>query len=411
MSIHALLAVALVVPAIANGTTRPSLHEYAAVDDTVRATVVRQPHGWVTMLGADTVQVEQAERVGNQIHGLLVTRAPTPRVLRYQLILGADGELQRYEQFDAHAAPGVVDPSYSLMEFTRDSIIRRAVVRGAMVTHRIAAPHGGFPFGTIPLGSSFQVLELALARVRRTTNDSAATVVRLSPSGFQPAPSGTKVLYAAADSVDVDYFGQGRFGVKFDAMGRLIRSDWRGTTYQVRVERVASIEAAVVGERWRDAANAGRAFGAISPRDTSLAQLEGASIRITYGRPAKRGRHIWGGVVPWDRVWRLGADVATHFETSADLRLGDAIIPAGRYTLWMFPTANGAQLIVSRLVDVFGTQYVATADVVRVTMVRRGLAHDEERLRIAVHDGQLIVAWGDASYGVAIAERQLTPAL
>jgi len=369
----------------------------------VPPTATPQQHGWITTLGTDTVQVEQAHREGNEIIGLLVTRAPMPRALRYRIVLNAEGALQRYEQADVHAAPGTVDPFYALMEFRGDSIIRHAIARGAAVTHRIAAPQGGFPFGTIPLGSSFQVLELALAEARRAANDTAVRLMRLSPGAFQQAPSRTRILFASPDSVEVDYFGQGRFGVRFDPLGRLVHSDWRGTTYQVRVERVADLDAATVAQRWREAASAGSGFGALSPRDTSLARLHGASIRITYGRPARRGRRIWGGVVPWGAVWRLGADVATHLETTADLRLGDATIPAGRYTLWMLPTPDGARLIVSRLVDVFGTQYSVTHDVTRIAMERRGLERDEERLHITVRDGQLTVAWGDASYVVAVA--------
>lgn len=361
-----------------------------------------QSHGWVTTLGRDTVQVEQATRSGSEITGLLVTRAPTPRILRYRIEIAPDGSLVRYEQADVHAAALSLDPTRSSMLFTRDSIVRDAVARGNAVSHRIAAPHGGYPFGTIPLGSSFQVLELALADARRTATDSVMTLARLSPLGFQPAPSRTPVLYAAPDSMEIDYFGQGRFGVKLDSAGRLIRSDWRGTTYQVLVTRVAAIDAAAIGERWRLAAADNSGFGPLSPRDTNVTLFRGAALRIIYGRPAQRGRSIWGGVVPWGAVWRLGADFATHLETSDELLVGSERIPAGRYTLWMLPQRDGAQLIVSRLVDVFGTQYSPAQDLARIPMERRRLRREVERLSIDVRDERLVVAWGDASYSVRL---------
>lgn len=366
-------------------------------------------HGWVVTLGRDTVQVEEARRVGNEITGVLITRAPAVRELRYRILLGDDSALRRYEQADVNAPSGAPDPFASVMEFTADSIVRHAVARGAAVTHRIAAPHGGFPFGTIPLGSSFQVLELAVAEARRATSDSARSLVRLSPAAFQQAPSRTRILFASADSVEIDYFGQGRFGVKLDALGRLIRSDWRGTTYQVRVERAADIDATAIAQRWREDGRNGTTFGALSPRDTILAQANGAAIRIIHGSPSTRGRRIWGGVVPWGTVWRLGADMATHFETSADLRLGASVVPAGRYTLWMLPTEEGAQLIVSRLVDVFGTQYAPARDLTRIAMVRHGLEREVERLSISVRDGQLIIAWGDAGYAVGLTAAATPP--
>ena len=47
-----------------------------------------------------------------------------------------------------------------------------------------------------------------------------------------------------------------------------------------------------------------------------------AALTVDYSRPAARGRAIWGALVPWNRVWRLGADMATHFTTSADIVIG-----------------------------------------------------------------------------------------
>jgi hypothetical protein len=101
--------------------------------------------------------------------------------------------------------------------------------------------------------------------------------------------------------------------------------------------------------------------------------------------------------------------MATHFETSADLRLGASVVPAGRYTLWMLPTEEGAQLIVSRLVDVFGTQYAPARDLTRIAMVRHRLEREVERLSISVRDGQLIIAWGDAGYAVGLTAAATPP--
>lgn len=372
-------------------------------------TLPAQDAGWVMTLGNDTVQVESVRRTASRLDGTLVTRAPVPRVLRYRIDLDSTGRMRRFEQSDIHSAPGTLDPFRSTMHFDGDSIRRDAVARGAAVSHRVAAPGGAFPFGTIPIGSSFQVLELALAAARRPGSATPPTLGRFSANGLQAAPMRTAILHASEDSIEVDYFGQGRFGVRFDREGRLLRSDWRQTTYQVRVERAPSLDAEAIGERWRREAAEGRSVGAISPRDSVAERVGSATVRVTYGRPAQRGRIIWGGVVPWGRVWRLGADMATHLESSADLLVGASRLPAGRHTIWMRPDSLGAELIVSDLVNVFGTQYSAARDVARIPMTRRALATPVERLTIVIGDGRLQVQWGDAAYEVALREATAAP--
>lgn len=88
------------------------------------------------------------------------------------------------------------------------------------------------------------------------------------------------------------------------------------------------------------------ASGFLSPSDTSTISLDGAKLQLTYGRPSKRGRIIFGEVVPWKRVWRLGADYATHFSSDKDLQLEGVTIPAGRYTLWLVPSVTDSSEII-----------------------------------------------------------------
>ena len=209
-----------------------------------------------------------------------------------------------------------------------------------MVTQAIAAPGGVYPVGTIPIGASFAVFELAVAPLLDQALSSRPTLARLLPTAVQSAPSYTPVLFIAKDSVEVDYFGQGRFGFRFDNQRRLLRSDWRHTTYDVRVTRVDTLDVVDLARRWQSAQRAGEDPGAVSPRDSLVFRAGAASVAIRYGRPAKRGREIWGGLVPEDRVWRLGADFATQLVTDRDLQIGAHRVPAGEYTLWMQPLAK-----------------------------------------------------------------------
>jgi hypothetical protein len=109
-----------------------------------------------------------------------------------------------------------------------------------------------------------------------------------------------------------------------------------------------------------------------------------AALWIDYGRPAKRGRRILGEIVPYDQVWRTGANAATQIHTAADLRVGDVILPAGRYTLWTLPTRQGATLIINRQTGQWGTQYDPAQDLVRALLLTAQLPESVERFTISI---------------------------
>ena len=74
-----------------------------------------------------------------------------------------------------------------------------------------------------------------------------------------------------------------------------------------------------------------------SPEETVVLDQGGTHIEVFYNRPSKRGREIFGGLVPFNEVWRTGANEATTFSTNVDLRVGDQVLPSGTYTLWTIP--------------------------------------------------------------------------
>ncbi|HVT38611.1 MAG TPA: DUF2911 domain-containing protein [Gemmatimonadaceae bacterium] len=359
-------------------------------------------------LGRDTVQVEQFARTGNVISGMVATRPPRTSVLHYTITVDADGRIARYEQFVTDGSGTVLtrDGSRAVMTFTRDSTIRESLVKGEMVRDQIATPGGAFPLSTIPLNTSALVFEFALQSARHSVPGAKPSLNRLPTFAQLKAPSATPVLYAAPDSVEVDYFGQGRIGFKFDAAGQLVRSDWRATTYRMVIVRVDRADADAFAHDWAAQEASGNGLGRLSPTDTVNAAIGSASVSIAYGRPSQRGRTIWGAVVPWDVVWRLGADLATHIRTDADLVIGDIPLPAGRYTLWMLPSSDSARLIISKLVNVWGTQYTPAQDIARIPMQRTRLSVPVERLTIAVRDGKLVIDWGDASYSVPVRAKE-----
>jgi hypothetical protein len=107
-----------------------------------------------------------------------------------------------------------------------------------------------------------------------------------------------------------------------------------------------------------------------------------ARIKIDYGQPHARGRNVIGmpGVVPWDSVWRAGANMSTQLTAEVDLTIGSTFIPRGIYTLFALPTRNGWKLIVSKEVLQWGTDYDPKQDFARIDLRSRTLTEPIESL-------------------------------
>ncbi len=364
-----------------------------------------QTGGFVVTLGTDTLHVESFTRENDRLTGTIVTRSPVTRIARYTMLFSPNGNPKRYEfeTLQADGSPVRANGSAGSFSYAADSVVRETLQQGVMTTQRMAAPTAVYPGPSLPyVGVSFLMYELALNEARRRSGGAVeSNIYLLTMHPGQSAPQRLRAWLISADSAELDYFGVTRSGYKFDAKGQLTRADWSKTTYRYRIARVPSIDVTPLARAWAEADGRGAGIGAISPRDTSRATVGSATIAIDYSRPSKRGRKVWGDVVPWDRVWRLGADFATHLTTSADLRIGNVDVPAGTYTLWMLPSETGAQLIINSQTRIFGTMYNPARDFARLPL-QRAPAPGVERLTIAVDGSALVVSWDDIRWSAPI---------
>ncbi len=145
----------------------------------------------------------------------------------------------------------------------------------------------------------------------------------------------------------------------------------------------------------RPAAPQGRT---LSPRDTTHMTVAGRRVYIDYGRPYMRGRRIMGGLVPFGRVWRTGANAATTLVTEADLTIGNSRVPRGTNTQYTLPTAPRWTLIVNRQTGQWGTQYDPSRDLVRIPMQVTTLRQPVEQFTIVLEPGRggphsLVMSW------------------
>ena len=104
------------------------------------------------------------------------------------------------------------------------------------------------------------------------------------------------------------------------------------------------------------------------PGGATLKFADGKIVSIQYSRPSMRGRKIFGGLVPYDQVWRTGANAATSLKTDVALNIGGASVPAGSYTLYTLPGPNSWKLIINKQTEQWGTEYDNRQDLARVDM-------------------------------------------
>jgi hypothetical protein len=129
-----------------------------------------------------------------------------------------------------------------------------------------------------------------------------------------------------------------------------------------------------------------------------------AEIRIDYGQPHLRGRKLHTpGLVPFDSVWRLGANAPTTLETGVDLMVGNQRLPKGKYLLFALPTAAGWKLIFNSNITQSGADHSPQHDLGRIDLRRRALTSPVESLTIALipsraagaPTGELRISWGE----------------
>ena len=120
-----------------------------------------------------------------------------------------------------------------------------------------------------------------------------------------------------------------------------------------------------------------------SPSETAEVSLNGKEINIHYNSPRVQGRKIMGGLVPYGKVWRTGANPATTLTTAANLKIGSLEVPAGTYTLYSLPSAAHWLLIINKQTGQWGTVYNQDQDLGRTPMTAKTLSSPQENMSIS----------------------------
>ncbi|MBR9988289.1 MAG: DUF2911 domain-containing protein [Gemmatimonadetes bacterium] len=321
----------------------------------------------IVRFGTDTLAVEQWVRTADGLDAVSVTRSPTTTVRRYAVRFGADGRVTRLLN-----AQGVAET----------------------VT----------PTGAIPTASGFYAPQaIALAQASRA-RDTLAVVPMLAGGNVQEF----RVRRIGPDLFElVNPAGATTMRARLTREGGLIYLE-AGTS--TTVERVGWVDVDALAREFsaRDARGAG--IGPLSGRDTASARAAGATIMVDYGQPSARGRTIFGGLVPYGQIWRLGANDATQLVVDRPVRVGDVNVEPGTYSLYAVPGRDQWELGVSRMTGMAAAMSPDPAqDVGRARMSVRSLPQHVEPLTMVLEqtaDGAMLrIRWETTEASVPIVVR------
>lgn len=131
-----------------------------------------------------------------------------------------------------------------------------------------------------------------------------------------------------------------------------------------------------------------------SPAATATGQINGATISINYSSPSVKGRVIWGELVPFNKIWRAGANAATTIETDKDLTIEGSKLPAGKYAFFVIPSQKECVLIFNKVAKQSGTyNYNEKEDQLRVTVKQKATESSTESLVYTINKNDIVLSW------------------
>lgn len=333
---------------------------------------------FVVSLGRDTTTVDHYKRSDKVFEVDQVGRVPrvVRRKITYTFTKGA------FTGFSMVTTPvGATVPSQTMDAKVDGDSVRMSVQNADAPVRRHVM---GFTPGAVVVtnASPWVVYESQIIKLVKSKRES----VRL-PLWFVGAASMNtlELRRIARDSIAIEIDRGDQFHAHVDGAGHMLALRPIAGPAQFTVARDPKADLDALAAGWAAREQAGTGLGVLSPRDTvQVADAGGATVTIDYSRPAKRGRVVYGSVVPYGQVWRTGANAATSFKTDKPLAFGSSVVPAGQYTLFTLPTAAGWKLMFNSQTGQWGTEHKPELDIATIDMRMAQLPEVAERFTIHV---------------------------
>ena len=356
----------------------PALFAVLQLETAAAPAAADESGGFIVTLGQDTVGAERYTRTKDRIEVYQVGRAP--RVLRRHFVYDLKNGMMTHVALVV-TPPGSDTPTQSVDAKMDGDSLRSEIRNGGNPPVRSAV---GMRPGTLIIGASspWAEYESMMPALLKSKSDTLGGPMFYLGNNVTDRYLLTKV---GKDSVRITNTHQDVYVAKVDKKGLILGTRPVSGTQKFAIARVDKLDLDALVASYAAREQAGAGVGVLSPRDTvRVDNAGGASLMIDYGRPAKRGRVVYGGIVPYGEVWRTGANAATQFKTDKPLDFGGTVVPAGFYTLWTVPTANGWKLVVNGETGQWGTAHKPEKDLYTLDMKVSTLPQVVERFTISV---------------------------
>lgn len=346
-------------------------------------------------IGPDTMFVERFELTPGRMYVESVVRSPAVAFRTIDARLNPDGTLASLAAatFDPTTPRGGIARDSATIAFSADSTIYSSGIGAAKQFLRL--PRRADVAISLPGNLWFPNYVLLALRAPPLVGDSTVGTMSMRLGAYPLV-----MKRVARDTLTLWSQMSGVMRVILGPDGRLAALDGTGSSIGYVGSRVDWIDIDSVSRVFAARERAAGVVGILSRRDTVEAEVNGVRLTVDYGRPMKRGRVIFGNVVPWNVIWRTGANLATHFTTSRDLQFDTAVVPAGTYTLHTIPSPGSWTLLVSRQTGQWGTAAVDPEMVVaRIPMRVLRASEVVETFTISIlaqaAGGKIQLAWDD----------------
>jgi Protein of unknown function (DUF2911). len=365
-------------------------------------------YGFITTLGTDTIGVESVMRQGNEIISDEVDRFPRVRVRHAVIKINSDGSI-------LHLVMDIHTPSEPREQRERkvtaditNNNVHILKTDGTGNISRVFTTDGGIVEAHIP--QMYSLYELCFAAAFK--HEASSKTLTKAPFPFRqfyidrefdhfPLGSGSVTLVGAGKAEISHDWLSGKGQASMDSNYHMLSYSGEHSTYKVEVRRLSSPpDIKTIAERFEAMETKTGTIKELSVRDTMRAQIGNATFTVDYSRPLMRGRKLLNGILPYDYVWRTGANAATQFTTTVPVKLAGIQIPSGTYTLWTVPHQNSVELIVNKQHGQWGTEYNSKLDLGTTRMTSQEVATPLEEFTISIlpsdsKHGTLIIEWGD----------------
>lgn len=363
---------------------------------------------YVQRLGNDTLTVESISKLPGEFKGKLVQRMPKTQVASFVSKLHKNGTVSNMKivwKTPPTNPNGLKTRKYSIsIKGTVAKIHMSGVWRGKKTdtTYTMSVPEGLVPsLGKYPpaISTFQQVIHQAMENGGKLPYHTKV----IFPGSHRLI--NVKLTHISKDTLSMTELHGYAYIAKVNNKNKIVWFSGKHSTVKTIAKPSPKANIKQIADHFAKLDTEGKGMPIASPLDSAKATIDGAHMKIVYSRPSMRGRKIWGGLVPWNKVWRTGANSSTTFTTSKNLVIGNTKVPAGSYSLYSIYTPTSAKLIINSQTGQWGTVYHKSRDFARIPMQRKNITPLKKEFLISIKktkkDGGLLeFIWDQYRYQV-----------